>query len=100
MDELINPMENIAKNVPSLTLQHYVLKKNGYNRHFFHRDFNVIKKKLIFCYGINILYCTLIKPVRKYSPYHVDRFEEKKLTQISNLSVKISRKTENILFWS
>ncbi len=35
MDELVNIMEMIIKSVPSVTLQHYTLKKNGYNRHFF-----------------------------------------------------------------
>ncbi len=40
MDELINPMEMMTKNVPNLTLQHYILKKNGYNRYFFHKDFD------------------------------------------------------------
>ncbi len=64
MDELVNRMEMMTKNVQSLTLQHYVLK----------RDFNVIKNKLIFFNGINILYCTLIKPVLKCGPHHVDSF--------------------------
>ncbi len=75
--ELVNLMDMMTKNVSSLTLQHYVLIKNRYNHHFFHRDFDVIENKLIFCNGgINILYCTLIKPVLKYDPYHVDRFEK------------------------
>ncbi len=76
MDVLVNPMAKTSKNVPILTLQHYVLKKNGYNRHCFHREFNVIENKLIFCNSINILYCTLIKAVLKYDPYHVDSFEK------------------------
>ncbi len=42
---------------------------------FFNRDFDVINNKLIFCNGIKILYCTLIKPVLKYDPYHGDSFE-------------------------
>ncbi len=63
-----------TKTVPSLTLQHYILKKNGYNHHFNYRDFDVIENKPIFCNDINILYCTLIKLVLKYGPYHVDSF--------------------------
>ncbi len=76
MDELVNPMEKMTKNVQSLTLQHYVLKKNEYERHFFHRDFDVIENKLIFCNALNILYCTLIKSVLKYGTYHVHSFEK------------------------
>ncbi len=76
MDELLNHIEKMTNNVPSLTLQHYVLKKNRYNSHFFHIDINVIENNLIFCNGINILYCTLIKPVLNYGPYHVDSFEK------------------------
>ncbi len=82
MDELVNPMEKMTKHLPSLTLQHYILKKNGYNQHFFHRDFNVVEIKLIFCNGMNILYCTLIKPMLKYGHYHVDKFERKVVTNI------------------
>ncbi len=74
MNELDNPMEKMTKNVPSLTLQHYILKKNGYQHYFFHKDFDVIKNKLIFCNGINILYCTLIKPALKYGLYYVHSF--------------------------
>ncbi len=77
MDELVNSMEKMVKKIPSLTLQHYVFKKNGYNHHFFHRDFYVIENKLIFCNSINILYCKLIKPVLKYGPCHVEYFEKK-----------------------
>ncbi len=77
MDGLANPTDKMTKNVQSLTIQHYVLKKNGYNHHFFHRDFDVIMNKLIFVNGINILYCTLIKPVLKYGPDHIDSFETK-----------------------
>ncbi len=59
---------------------------------FFHRDFDVIENKLIFCNGINILYCTLIKLVVKYGPYHVDSFE-KKLMPITNfISEDIQKK--------
>ncbi len=73
MDELVTPMEKMTKDVPCLTLRYYVLKNHRYNRHFFHRYFDVIENKLIFCNGINILYCTLIKPVLKYVPYgHID----------------------------
>ncbi len=60
MDELVKAMEKMTKNVPSLTLEHYVLKENGYSRHFVHRDFDVIMNKVMFCNSINILYCTLI----------------------------------------
>ncbi len=42
----------------------------------FYRDFDVIKNKLIFCNGINIFYYTLLKPVLKCSPYHVNSFEK------------------------
>ncbi len=42
----------------------------------FHKDFDVIENKLIFCNGINILHCTLIKPVVKYGLYRVDSFEK------------------------
>ncbi len=48
MDELVNPMEKMTKNVRSLTLQHYFLKKNRYKSHFFHRNFDVIEKKTHF----------------------------------------------------
>ncbi len=61
MDELVNSVEKMTNNVPSLTLQRYVLKKNGYiYSPFFQRDFDVIENKLIFCNVINILYCILI----------------------------------------
>ncbi len=35
MDELVNPIEMLTKNVPSLTLQHYILKKNNIIMIFF-----------------------------------------------------------------
>ncbi len=76
MDELGNSIEQMTKHVPSLNVQHYVLKKNGYIRHFVHRHFDVIEIEFIFCNGINILYGALIKPVLKYRPYHVDSFEK------------------------
>ncbi len=60
-------------------------KKCGYNHHVFSEN------KHIFCNGINISYCTLIKPDLKYGPYHVNRFV-KKLMLISNLLVRILRK--------
>ncbi len=65
----------MSTNMPSITLQHYVLKKNGYNQHFFQR-FQCYREETHFCNAINILYCTLIKPVLKYGPYHVDSFEK------------------------
>ncbi len=77
MDELVNPMEKMTKNLPSLILEHYVLKKDGYNHYFSHRDFDVIKNKFILGNGVNILFCTLLKPVLKYCPYYVDSFEKK-----------------------
>ncbi len=59
IDELVNSMEKKTKNLPSLTFQYYILKKNVYN----HNCFNVIENKLIFCNGVKILYSTLIKPI-------------------------------------
>ncbi len=35
MNIQVNSMETITKDVLNITLQHYVLKKNRYNRHFF-----------------------------------------------------------------
>ncbi len=76
MDVLVMYIETRTKHVPNLTLQHYVLKYNWYNHQCFHRDFNVSKNKPIFCNSINILCFTLLKPILKYDPYHVDRFEK------------------------
>ncbi len=75
MDELDNPMEKMTKNVPRLTFQHYVLKKNGYNHHLFHRDFDV--NKLIFCKWYPHIVLHFNKPVLKYNIYHLDSFEKK-----------------------
>ncbi len=72
MSELVNHMAKMTRNVPSIILQHYVLKKNGYIRHIFHIYFDVTENKLISCNDINILNCTLIKPVLKSVPYHED----------------------------
>ncbi len=96
MDELVISMEKLTKNMTRLTLQHYVFKKNVYNHHFVHRYFDVTQNKLIYCNSINIV-STLIGPVLKYGPYHINSFE-KKLTPISNLLVKISRNKLKIFY--
>ncbi len=61
MDVLVNYMDKMTIYVSRLTIEYYVLKKNGYNHNFFHRDFDVSENKSIFCNCINILYCTFLK---------------------------------------
>ncbi len=72
----VNSMKTITKNVPNVTLQHYVLEKNVYNYNFY-RDFDVSMSKLIVCNCINILCCTLLKPVLTYELYQVDSLEKR-----------------------
>ncbi len=70
-------MDKMTINVSSLTIHYYVLKKYGYNRNLFHRDFDVRDNKTIFCICINIVYCTFLKLVLQCGPYYVDSFEKK-----------------------
>ncbi len=62
MDVLVNYMDKVTIHVSSLTIEYYVLKKNGYNHNFCHGYFDVSMNKSIFCNCINKLYFTFLKP--------------------------------------
>ncbi len=70
-------MDKVTIHVSSLTIEYYVLKKNGYNHNFFHSSFDVSMNKSIFCNCINILYWTFLKPAWKCDPYGIDNVEKK-----------------------
>ncbi len=61
----------------SITIEYYVLKKNGYNHNCFHWDFNVSEYKSILCNCINILYCIFLKQAYKCDPYDINSIEKK-----------------------
>ncbi len=48
MDVLINYMDKMTIHLSSLTIEYYVLKKNGYNHNVVHSDFDVSMNKSIY----------------------------------------------------
>ncbi len=90
-------MYKITINVSNLT-NHYVLKKNGYNRNLFHRDFDVSDNKPVFCNCVNIVYCNILQLVLQCGPYYVDSFEKGDVN-ISFICEDIKEKVKNLLCW-
>ncbi len=90
-------MEKMTIHVWSLTIEYYVLKKNGYNYNIFHSDFDFSVNKSIFCNCINKLYCTFSKPAWMCCPYDIDRVEKKVGVNILFICEDIKEKVKTLL---
>ncbi len=90
MDVLVNYMHKMTIHVPSLTIEYYVLKKNGYKHNSFHIDFDVSVNKSIFCNCINILYCTFLD---------IDNIEKKVGLTILFICEDVKEKSKNLPYW-
>ncbi len=92
-------MDKMNIHVSSLTIKYYGLKKNGYNHNVFHGDFDVSVNKSIFCNGINILYCTYLKPAWKCDPDNIDNVEKKDGVNILFICEDIKEKVKIFFTW-